>query len=83
MKTLLTFLTIVLFSFGASALNKNFTPKECSVLKEKSKINFNFFYLMEKRYLKEDAREKDKKVLKRVKDDLLMLSSIYNAFCKD
>ena len=94
MKTLLTFLTITLFSFGASALDK----EECSKLEKKI---YKFFQNLQRdnNYWLE-AYEVIKKKSTRTDSDKMLLdtyqksadkhldfafkySTIYNALCKD
>ena len=81
MKVLLTFFTIVLFSFNAKASTNTFGFYLCSNAESKATQYYREYYLVE---------EKKKKgfVLKREEKNSVALdksykyASIYNAFCK-
>lgn len=88
MKILLTFFTIVLFSFGANSKLKtnNFNFKiECNELKELIKFsmfNHNFY---NKEFLKTDNIKAQNFSIERSNKELdkaFKYSTIYNTFCK-
>ncbi len=88
MKTLLTFLTIILFSFGAngSPFNLNQDKQKCKNIGDlASESYFQFSYYLDKTYNAKTPERLDKynNFSKDFLDRAYKLANIYNTFCKD